>query len=191
MKLGIDVDGCIYDWHLDLQQWVEHTTGEKYPKPKTWNFSEEWGMTREEFNQYWYQGVVAGKIFCSQPAPEEALEVLDRLHSKGHELYIITSRLLPGIEEHCIRNTEKWISEWNVPHTELHIVGHGKADICNRLEIDLMIDDAIHNYKDLSETDTLPVMFTQPWNEHYDADVRVDSWYEFEEVVDWFDYKGE
>jgi uncharacterized HAD superfamily protein len=187
LRLGIDLDGCLYDWHVDLRNWVLLSTGKLYPKPTGWNFAEsEWGMPQEEFTKHWYEGVLAGVVFRQQDPDPVGVEVLRRLHNQGHELYIITSRLLPEIEEACIRNTLGWIDDHKIPHTEVHIVGHGKAEICDKLEIDVMIDDAAHNYTDLLATDTLPVLMTQPWNEHLEADIRVGTWTEFEEVVEWF-----
>ena len=183
-RLGIDLDGVLYDWHLDMREWVRISTGIEYPQPTTWNFSEkEWGMSREEFTNHWHEGVRAGHVFRKQPPLTEGVEVLHRL-AKDHDLFIITSRLLPGLEDQCRDNTMGWIEEYGIPYDELHLVGHGKSEICTDLEIDIMIDDAIHNYEDIRKNSrTLPVMLTMPWNKDHLAWDRVDSWTEFEAFV--------
>lgn len=190
MRIGVDLDGCLYDWHIDMQEWLLHSTGVEYPKPTTWNFSDkEWGMTQEDFQKHWHAGVRAGHVFRKQPPLAQGVEVLSRL-AHQHDLYIITSRLLPGLEEDCTRNTMGWIEEHLIPHKEVHIVGHGKTEICNQLGIEIIIDDAVHNYEDLLKTSTVPVMLTMPWNVHYEAQLRAANWLEFEQIVSEYAAKG-
>ncbi len=106
------------------------------------------------------------------PLPN-AIEVLDRLHTK-YDILIVTSSVSTAFTE-----KEMWI-EKHLPFIGKRnlIFSHRKNMICG----DLLFDDAPHNLTAFSATGRLAVAMDYPYNRDVNVP-RVQNWLEFESFL--------
>lgn len=178
MRVGIDLDGCVYDFVSDYRSWVHAATGKSYddmPDAEGWNFfKDQWGMTTPEYLDLLDRGVSAGYVFAQGRSIRGAIEGLCSLLDQGHEVNIVTNRPQPG----AIANTRYWLHEHGVPYTSLTF----DADkTC--VPSDIFLEDNVDNYETLCAAGVDGVLYTQKWNECLIDANRVHSWPEFVSYV--------
>ena len=119
LSLGIDLDGCVYDFVDALRRTVAARTGIDVASLKDaccWNFFAHcWGLTLAEFLDHFAHGVDTGTIFGTGTPLPGAVETLQALAADGHELHIITDRGGNGSREIAEASTRAWLAEHAVP----------------------------------------------------------------------------
>lgn len=186
MRLGIDLDGCGYDfseaWRISycLLHHVDHCRFD--PDVVQWHFYEddEWGnLTTEEFLEVAAWGVKHGIIFSYGLPIRGFAEGMRAMAEDGHELHIVTARSFPGVEAECQIQTRAWLDRFGVPFDSLTF----SEDKTNPMT-DFFIDDRDKNLDALAMAGICPVRMNQPWNEHVgEAYPAVHSWAEFRMLV--------
>lgn len=179
MKLGIDLDGVVYNYTKDFEEYARSFPEWEHSLPLTfssWDFYTEWGLTTEEFLQIQADGVMAGKIFRRGEAYPDAIPTLRKLKEDGHEIHIITHR-------HGTRaqiSTLEWLQENGVSYDKLTF-----AEDKTTSHVDIMVDDRPKNVEASLKAGIPVVMMRQSWNES-DTDLYpwIDGWDEFYEIVD-------
>src|ERR1017187_1409784 len=137
MRIGVDLDGVLYNFTASLADYIEHMTGVKYPStPSCWEFyAEDWNMSLAEYFQWFEEGVDAGWIFAVGPPVWEAIQSLRILKEKGHTIHLITDRNVGKLAK---VNTCSWLKIWNVPYDTLTFSNGNKSETVN---VDIAIDD--------------------------------------------------
>jgi FMN phosphatase YigB (HAD superfamily) len=179
MRVGIDVDGCLYDFVTDYLDFITAFCGvdERDLRPVDhWNFYEDYGFDVEDFNEHLTDGASRGLIFNQRPPYFGAVVNLGRLRELGHTVHIITDRGRFGHE--AIGRTAEWLHEHGIPFDSLSF-----SKDKTLLDIDLMVEDAPMNLEALSKAGIQTVRYRQPWNVGVDADWFIGGWYELPKVV--------
>ena len=182
LRLGIDLDGCVYDFVDSLRRTVAARTATA-PSALTdaccWNFySHCWGMTLEDFLEHFTAGVNSGVIFATgQPEPD-AVAVLAQLRRAGHTLHVVTDRASVGAPGVAQSATATWLRANGIAVDSLTFSAD-KASV----PTDLFIDDRSENYLALQGSGTQPVLFDRPWNQDVTGALRVRGWQEFGQLV--------
>ena len=152
MKIGIDVDGVIFDFEKELRTKAElydllvlNGTGIK--DNSKFNLEERYHWNKvdgENFiNKY---SIEVSKKVNIIPGAKEVINLLER---DGHELIIISSRGYDNIEMQQI--AENRLKEENLMFQKYYWKVLDKLNICLKEQIDLMIDDTYEICKRLSE----------------------------------------
>lgn len=150
MKIGIDLDGVVFDSENEIRVQAELDDLLIYIKdgvvhPEGFLEIERYKWTDEELKQYRSQ---MKEILLRSNLMPGAKRVLDLLKIDGHELVVITARGTLGLSiEECIEQLEneslvfdKYY--WNVDD---------KLEICEKEDIDIMIDDRASHIKKIAE----------------------------------------
>jgi len=181
MIVGVDIDEVLFPFIDQFRGWlVEHhgRTPESLPTPTAWNMDEAWGFSEHEWWEVFAEAVHAGLFLEGEPMPG-AVDGLGRLLDAGHEVVLVTARIVHGAEAKARQDTFRWVADLGVPVSGLFIT-NDKGSI----ETDLFIDDAYHHYVALDEEgETFPVVMSHPWNRRFGDVRRVDGWVEFTEAV--------
>ena len=196
MKIGIDIDGVItnieqfvidYISKYCVENNIEYNIGNScYNYCKTFNISKEIEM------DFWNEYLESYAI--NEKARPFASEVIKKLKEEGHEIYIITARWLTNRDDdkgEKMRDiVRKWLFENNMLYDEL-IFSKGdkerKFQEITENKIDLMIEDAPNNVKEIS--DIVPVIC---YNAEYNKDCigdkiyRCYSWYDIYKKINSF-----
>lgn len=182
LDVGVDMDGCVYNFTAALRCWVHLSTGRPFdtlPDPVTWTgYVDQWGLSPDEFRTCFRDAINAGIMFRHGIAYPGAIEALWDLRAAGHRLHIVTDRLLPGAEDAAVANTKAWLAEHNVPFDTLRF-GHDKTAVA----MDCFIEDRPENHDALAGAGGYPVLMDRPYNASHPAR-RVRDWAEFVAVVD-------
>lgn len=137
MRIGVDLDGVLYNFTASLSDYIGYATGQWYPyRPSCWEFYEiDWGMSLAEYLAWFEQGVEAGWIFVVGAPAKGSIEALYALKAKGHTIHLITDR---NVGEKAKVNTTLWLSAHGVPYDTLTFCNGNKASLVN---VDLAVDD--------------------------------------------------
>jgi len=142
-----------YFWHNEVFDWSK----------------EEWHGFIEKYIEYIFENA-SPKIFMK--------EVFDLLKQDGHNIIIITTRGLEGVN--ALKVCKSLFEENNIKYDKLINNSHDKLKECIENNIDLFIDDRIESCKAVSEAGINTFIMNTPNNN--EADIgnvqRVYSWIE-------------
>lgn len=188
MRIGIDIDNVISNFNeMLLEAYLMHdkelrNTGiinpnAKYIRTGMFDWSNE-----EELS--FYKDNIEG-IAKKLKVKEKAKEYIDRLHSDGHLIYIITGRD-NGEYSEPYNMTKKWLDENNIYYDNLILTDaydiHAKSLECLKNDIDIMIDDSVRICSDLITSGITTILMDTPYNRKINIR-RVKNWEEFYEFV--------
>lgn len=188
MRIGIDIDNVISNFdEMLLETYLIHdkelrNTGiinpnAKYIRTGMFDWSNE-----EELS--FYKDNIEG-IAKKLKVKEKAKEYIDRLHSDGHLIYIITGRD-NGEYSEPYNMTKKWLDENNIYYDNLILTDaydmHAKSLECLKNDIDIMIDDSVRICSDLITSGITTILMDTPYNRKINIK-RVKNWEEFYEFV--------
>ena len=156
MKIGIDVDGVLtdFEWFLDFY-------AKKYFKSSVintteYNFSKRFNCSTEEETKFykkylwWY--------ITKMPIREGVANVLQKLKSEGHSIYVITARYGANkdniLGQYMRYKLIHWLKKNDVVFDGIYYVSttnaaFEKTEIAKKLEIDYFIEDDPENIKAL------------------------------------------
>lgn len=185
MKIGIDCDGVMYDFHTPFLGWLYQTgwfEDRNIPRPPVsfepqhWGFYKEWGMTEEEFHEQCNISVDYEHLFkVGEPIPGTK-RVMDYLKNEGHSLHIITHR---HFGERSTHNTVDWLAQYEIPFDTITF-----AQDKTIVGVDLLLDDYEGNWRSSIRQGIPCVLMDQPWNRHVTTARRVAGWEEFASMID-------
>lgn len=188
MRIGIDIDNVISNFNeMLLETYLIHdkelrNTGiinpnAKYIRTGMFDWSNE-----EELS--FYKDNIEG-IAKKLKVKEKAKEYIDRLHSDGHLIYIITGRD-NGEYSEPYNMTKKWLDENNIYYDNLILTDaydiHAKSLECLKNDIDIMIDDSVRICSDLITSGITTILMDTPYNRKINIK-RVKNLEEFYEFV--------
>ena len=159
MRIAIDLDDTIVDTTKKIKEYLN-----KYNLERLNNV--------EEKKQFYIKHI--DSIFKELDLKPHVKEVLDEL-SKNNELYIITAR--GNYYSNNVKDlTKELIKKNNLPIKEIYFdcFERGKAVMCDKLNIDLFIDDHVNNCLEVKKVGIEVLLF----NDKYEGLNSVDNWLE-------------
>lgn len=144
MRIGIDLDGCVYSFTDSLRAWLVdngYPAAQVASRETCWEFYEvDWGMSLGDFLAECRRAADAGWLFShGLPLPDSA-ETMWALADAGHELHIVTDRAF-GTTPHASRlNTLRWLHDYGIPFDSLTFSADKTAVLC-----DMFLDDRPRN----------------------------------------------
>lgn len=189
MRLGIDLDGVVYDYVAAFEDYLRDRYPEKYDydayppfRADDWYFFKEWGISTEEFLRLNAEAVDEGILFRRGHSIPGSIPTLRYLSDQGHSIHIITHRTF-GTQSGA--NTFEWLQNHGVPHDTVTF-----AEDKTFIGVDLLLDDRVKNV-DASRAAGIPaVLFSQRWNrEAHNRLPFVSGWSDFADYVGEFDFK--
>lgn len=190
MNIGIDIDNVISNFNEVLkEEFLKHdkelrNTGIVNPNLYMtkgmfdWSEDEIWGFYLENIE----------RIAKSLEVKTGAKEYIDKLKEDGHMIVIITGRD-NGDYADPWNMTENWLKQKEIKYDKLIITDayknnkHTKTDKCFENNIDIMIDDSIHNCMDCIENNITTLLMDTPYNRAEKDMIRVNNWEEVYEFI--------
>ena len=182
MILGIDLDGCAYDFVKNFLRFSSEN-GYQVPDnyiPDNWLFYEDLGMNLEQFVATIEAGVAAKKIFINDAPGMDYptagfTTTMVKLRGKGHKIHVVTHRNAKG----AARQTLEWMDKYGVPTDATHFVRDKTV-----VHVDVLIEDSPGNYYDSVDAGIPCILMDQPWNQLVTGVTRVHDWAEYWEVIE-------
>ena len=190
MNIGIDIDNVISNFNEVLkEEFLKHdkelrNTGIVNPNLYVtqgmfdWSEDEIWGFYLENIE----------RIAKSLEVKTGAKEYIDKLKEDGHMIVIITGRD-NGDYADPWNMTENWLKQKEIKYDKLIITDayknnkHAKTEKCFENNIDIMIDDSIHNCMDCIENNITTLLMDTPYNRTEKDMIRVNNWEEVYEFI--------
>ena len=190
MNIGIDIDNVISNFNEVLkEEFLKHdkelrNTGIVNPNLHMtqgmfdWSEDEIWGFYLENIE----------RIAKSLEVKPGAKEYIDKLKEDGNRIVIITGRDNRDYTDPW-NVTENWLKQKEIKYDRLIITDayknnkHAKTEKCFENNIDIMIDDSIHNCMDCIENNITTLLMDTPYNRTEKDMIRVNNWEEVYEFI--------
>ena len=175
MKIGIDLDGVLYDFCAAFREYLierHDFNPARCTPPQRWDFYHDWGLTDWEFSDLCHHGADAHALWC-RSGPWGGRPVLDALadiRADGHTVHIITRREFGSHKAVSALDTALWLQQHNVPYDTLTFAADKTL-----LRTDWMLEDNIDNYLQLKDAGCRAVLMDRPWNRDLADALRVSS----------------
>lgn len=181
MRIGIDLDGCCYDFASALRTWLVSRHGyrpQDLPDAEVWDFfKDQWGLSTSDFLAYCAEGVDAGVLFRHGAPFPGAVDALAALKGTGHTLHVVTNR---SFGSRSVENTAGWLGEHGIPYHSLTFAADKTT-----VRTDAFIEDNVENYQALDAIGVRVFLMDRPWNRHLVNARRVASWWDFVRAIEW------
>ena len=185
MRIGIDIDGVLTNIEsCILDEGTKFCIENKIPFDiNTIDYDEQrvFGWTNEQTLEFWNKYLV--EYATKYPARKYASDIIHKLKSEGHEIYIITARNEWGLPDEAYGKMKEFVNEWlkeNAIYYDKIIYTEGsKVPYCVGNYIELMLEDSPKNVIEISEK--IPVLcYNNSYNNNIEGNniVRVYSWYD-------------
>ena len=155
MRIGLDIDGPIYDWHNPVYDYYK--AYKDYDK----SYTEFWLDYFPKLSVEEHDFILSVEtLYASMKVTDEVYSAISSLAELG-TVYYITAR------DTSLRNiTDTWLKRNNIPFRDNLIMTKDKASYVKLLKIDYFVDDFAKQILDLSNM-TKAYLFARPWNREY------------------------
>lgn len=178
MKVGIDLDGVVYDFENALRDWFVLRYGwnrARLPDATRWEIADEWGISREQFVWECTEATRARFLFVHGEPINDSVHQLGRLRKAGHEIHFITAR---DFGPNTKTNTYAWLDLWRLPYDSLTFSSNKTA-----VRVDAMIDDYPGNVTDLISVGVDAYLQDRLYNRDFDCPTRVSRLKDFVDTL--------
>lgn len=183
--INIDLDGVVYPFHDVYREWLIRNGYDEFDVSvahfTAWEMWDALGMSYGEWQGEFRRGVADGYIWEQGEPIEDSKKYLWKLSDDGHNLRIVTRRLVHKFNHaRSVETTVHWLDRHNIPYHDIVFIGfkHNKE----HYPCDFAIDDNPEHVAEQLRNKTRAYLFSQPWNQKSTLP-RVNSWKEFYEQI--------
>lgn len=179
MNIGIDIDDTINNLHdILIKKGTEFNKKENIKfdiNSNQWHWDKAFGWNDQIAKKFLDENIE--NAYLNAGIKENAAEVINRLHTEGNKIIIITSR---GAEhlKNAYEISEKWLRDNNVYFDKLITGATDKSIYCIENDIDVFVEDLAENCRGVSKTKAKVFIFNSPYNQAETEFKRVYNWAE-------------
>lgn len=186
MKIGIDFDDVLLDSNASLARFHNAKYGTSCTRNdfRSWDLKETWGCSKDEVVRRVMEWFNSPEHVATAPVhgAQDAIALL----SRHHELHIVTARAVDAQEATAELLAKNFVGEKfsGIHFASTAKTGAGsKVEICQRLGVAFMIEDAPHHAHELATNGTPVLLFDTPWNQQ-ETPVGVTRVFTWEDVLE-------
>ena len=189
MNIGIDVDGTLTDIWAYMIRNGEKYFGRPASDPNAFEIEQMFACSVEEGHAFWKKYLLRYCLRC--PIKDGAARTISKLRNDGHHIYIVTSRVFTtrkGAAGALFRVILKgWLRKSGVCYEGIAFCedsGEAKLKECQRLHIDVMIDDKPENLVTITKKHAV-IACPMPWNRTLAAQgfVMAKDWTDIYDII--------
>ena len=173
MKIGIDIDDTLTDTKEEISKQIK-----KYRHIyKLKRYNEFHQLSDENFKKFMVE--FGEKIYCGMKLKKRAKNTIQEWKEQGHFIYFITAREeseCPKIETY----TKKYLKKYQIPYDGIIFGSKNKGIDCQRLGIDVFIDDRESVLDTIKGTFLIRMISDK---KHYSKYQKVRNWKEIQEII--------
>lgn len=189
----VDIDDVVAPWfdtvdELCRTRWDAH----HLPPCSVWSMWEHYGRTQDEWGDVVVSAIQHG-LYTTVDAIPGSVEALNRLRWFGHRVHLVTARGFMQNAEQIRAWTPEWLARVGAGYDTLTFAKdkvEAMIDILGgwtppdaRPTFDYAIDDGGHNYDALADAGVNVWLCKAPHNANHRASQRVNSMWEFGEMI--------
>ena len=183
MRIGIDVDDTITNSYESVIKEVADYYHKDFNELLCRKMSYTDFFENEEFPNYNAFVFERYKHIIDKPSiKENAVNVINKLHSEGHEIIFITARHY-GEYDDPYGITLKYLQKHEIEFDKIIVNKLDKGIVCKEENIDLFIDDSVGNCKKVKDAGINVLLFDAPFNKENTEFRRVDNWKEVYNII--------
>lgn len=163
-RVGIDLDHTVADFIGGAIPLIRKNLGlEPDLNVRSKHIKDVFNLAEEGSPANWKQLLFQEwKVFRHLPKLEEKIEQLTHELTKEANVYIITARHGTPV---IVDDTLHWLDSNGFKYTDVFFTDE-KTDLCQILDIDVMLDDDPAQIVPLIQANVNVVVRNQPWNQH-------------------------
>jgi uncharacterized HAD superfamily protein len=143
LRIGIDVDGVIFDYMVTVRAYAElydfidlHKTG--VINREAMKVGQRYDWTKDELQKF--ADIYFVELSKTTPFNPLAGEILKKIKSEGHEIFIISNRGL--IHEEAVTIIEDRLKAAGIEFNDMFWKKENKTEVLLNNDIDIIIDDS-------------------------------------------------
>jgi uncharacterized HAD superfamily protein len=184
MKIGIDIDYTLTN--IDEMTIVygqifarEFLEKDNLIDPIGYNIYEKFDWNDEQYRLFWKK---YGEKMVNVPPRPFSAEIIKKLKKEGHTIYILTSRNSIDFKD-PYDFSKKWLDKYNILYDDLIVGLENKDEICEKLGIDIFVDDSIKYCSSVSNLGIKTYLFYNIYNRNMKND-KIEMVYSWIELYD-------
>ena len=194
MNIGIDIDDTISESFETLFPYSQKYTIEDLKRKSKIELRSDYpnhfyivymnGWNEKEAVDFWKK--YYAEILRNLNMKKFASEVINKLKSEGHKIFLITARW-DMEKDNTQEITKQWLKENNIEYDGLFLNASDKLQLVKDNNIDVFIDDSFNNCKKIANnTDVKVYMMNSKINEALNDEkiTRVFSWAEIYSLIE-------
>jgi FMN phosphatase YigB (HAD superfamily) len=177
VRIGIDIDDVLFPWSQHAHEACERAGITNGKQVTQWGMHIDYGCTSDQVWDVINAAYVAGMLVAHQPY-DGVVEILDDLRAAGHTVHLATARGFEGPLANMVReHTVAWLTSHEIPHDSLTFTADKSV-----LNVDVFLDDGVHNVIALQKAGIRAFLRDQPHNHASDLP-RVDDLAAFARLI--------
>lgn len=183
MRIGIDIDNTLTDVQAELNlaayNYAKKLGKNINKKILLEDINNDSNFYKEEFKfsynelKYFLKDIQEDIISRAKPR-EMAVDVINKLRSEGNEIYIITARAYE-FHDDPYNFSKDWLDKNNIIYDKLIVDAIDKTHICKEENIDIFIDDQLHNCIAISNEGITSIRISND-KQDYDNIITLENW---------------
>lgn len=170
--LGLDLDGCLYDWHSAVYTYYEYEMSCCKTFSEFWDDVNLWSKEKQDYL------VSLPFLYECQVPLKSTLDFLEFCKNNADDIYYITNR-----PEEIERITKRYFRRYNFPYPDNLFISGDKATVCRYVGVTHFLDDHVKHVKAVNGIADVYLM-AKPWNKEFQDDYKtVHSLKEFQERI--------
>ena len=179
MRIGIDIDDTVsktndYMVKCALEYDKKYVKGKGFKDKNAYSFMDMFYWTVVDASNF-LEYIRGGKFFLELEPMDNAIEVINELKNKGHEIVFITRRE----DKLRTRNkTKKWFKNNGIKYDKIFFHCKHKGELCEDLGVDLFIDNDEANVYEAEAHGIKAILFDSIYNKDVADLKRITNWKE-------------
>lgn len=158
-RIGLDVDDVLFSWSVHAHAACEAAGITNGKVVTQWGFHNDYGCTADEVWEVINQAYVDGML--RRPPYPGVQDILMDLRAAGHTIHLATARGFEGPLAGMVRHhTIEWVATHEIPHDSLTFTADKSL-----LNVDVFLDDGVHNVEALQRAKIRAWLRDQPHNQ--------------------------
>lgn len=191
MRIGIDIDNTLtdvqnelnnaaYEYTLKLGKNLDENINLGEAINNNGNFyREKFKLSYDELK--YFLGSIHEEIVNKAKPRKSVVESIKKLKDDGHLIYIVTARD-SEFHENPYLLSKNWLDKNNIEYDKLIVNARKKAPVCKEENIDIFIDDQLHNCEEIVQEGIKVIRITNDVNNYKDI-VNLSDWDKIYEYI--------
>lgn len=154
MRVSFDLDGVLHGWHEAV--WLKYFFGKL---PGYEDYRSFWKEGWRQISEKEWGKIVSDLVMYTVPARADIVRMMQDISITKFVMYISTR------PRDAMAVSQQWLVKNGFPAPQALYITNDKVLTCQKMDVDLHVDDRIDTMNDLADNGIRVLGVKQPWNE--------------------------